>query len=86
MDGKEGAVNAREKALAKLGEAWTDWNLNHVHDAPFFPEDSAPHKGFEDQSDYSMLRLDRSATATMETELWDAQKKGREALAKLRAS
>lgn len=77
-------MNAREKALKQIADAHMDWTLNHADDAPFFPEDSKPHPGYEDKDDYPTLALDRSATSEQEQELWKAQKKGRDALEKLR--
>lgn len=80
-------MNKREKALKQIADAHTDWTLEHADDAPFFPEDSKPHKGVKpEESDYSILHLDRSATAKQEEELWEAQAKGREALKKLRST
>lgn len=80
-------MNEREKALKKIGDAHTEWTLNHADDAPFFPEDSKPHEGVKpEDSDYSALALDRSATSAQEQELWEAQAKGRAALEKLRAT
>jgi hypothetical protein len=76
---------ARARALKQIADAHTDWNLNHADDAPFFPEDSKPHEGVKpEESDYSALSLDRSATSEQESELWKAQAKGRAALEKLR--